>query len=271
MDKSYEGAGIKDLASWNKAIIAKLVWTVAKNKYVQWVKWVHERYIKDKNWWNISHHMTQVGIGRRLVESKRNLREVALNLSAVIGREDQNIRLVKVMHGLNNHRGRTIGKNHLGQGKFAKKCIYFLVMINHRLPTKQRIAKHQNFTDITCVLCCAEDETDEHLFFTCSYAKEIWGQLGHWWASLPSAQDSNQLLRYMRKAKDTRVTHQVTSSIITAILYHIWTARNQRIFRNQQLTASQIVYLIKDQVKSRILFLNTCSRKYGNCIDRLLS
>ena len=51
MDKSYGGADIKDLASWNKAIIAKLVWAVAKKKDVLWVKWVHERYIKDKNWW----------------------------------------------------------------------------------------------------------------------------------------------------------------------------------------------------------------------------
>jgi len=52
--KKYGGAGIKDLTSWNKATIAKLVWAIATKKDSLWVKWVHGRYLKHKDWWDYS-------------------------------------------------------------------------------------------------------------------------------------------------------------------------------------------------------------------------
>ena len=33
------------------ACIAKLVWAIAQKKDTLWVKWVHERYLKGRNWW----------------------------------------------------------------------------------------------------------------------------------------------------------------------------------------------------------------------------
>ena len=51
MPKSKGGLGIKDLATWNKATIAKLVWAVAQKRDILWVRWVHGRYTRGKNWW----------------------------------------------------------------------------------------------------------------------------------------------------------------------------------------------------------------------------
>ena len=42
--------GIKNLEIWNKACIAKLVWNVVMKKDTLWVKWVHERYLKQAEW-----------------------------------------------------------------------------------------------------------------------------------------------------------------------------------------------------------------------------
>ena len=44
--KKYGGLGLKNLAAWNKASIAKLVWCVALKKDMLWVKWVHGKYLK---------------------------------------------------------------------------------------------------------------------------------------------------------------------------------------------------------------------------------
>ena len=52
LPKSQGGLGIKDLVGWNKATMAKLTWAVAQKKEVQWVKWVHERYLRNKTWGN---------------------------------------------------------------------------------------------------------------------------------------------------------------------------------------------------------------------------
>jgi len=45
------GLGIKNLTLWNQASIAKLVWDIAKKKDSLWVRLVHGRYLKNKNWW----------------------------------------------------------------------------------------------------------------------------------------------------------------------------------------------------------------------------
>jgi len=50
--KKHGGLGLKDCEAWNKVIITKLVWAIGTKKDVLWVKWVHCRYIKDKDWWD---------------------------------------------------------------------------------------------------------------------------------------------------------------------------------------------------------------------------
>jgi len=50
--KKYGGLGIKHMDAWNKASIAKLAWAIALQKDNLWVRWVHERHIKGKSWWD---------------------------------------------------------------------------------------------------------------------------------------------------------------------------------------------------------------------------
>ena len=45
------GLGIKNLDKWNVASIAKLVWAISLKKDILWVRWVHGRYIKGRDWW----------------------------------------------------------------------------------------------------------------------------------------------------------------------------------------------------------------------------
>ena len=52
LPKSQGGIGIKEFTARNKSTIAKLTWAIAKKKEVLWVRWVHERYIKNKSWWD---------------------------------------------------------------------------------------------------------------------------------------------------------------------------------------------------------------------------
>ena len=40
------------MTAWNKASVAKLVWCVALKKDMLWVNWVHEKYLKQNDWWS---------------------------------------------------------------------------------------------------------------------------------------------------------------------------------------------------------------------------
>jgi len=52
LPKSKGGLGLKNFEAWNKATVAKLVWAISTKKDVLWVKWVHSRYIKEREWWD---------------------------------------------------------------------------------------------------------------------------------------------------------------------------------------------------------------------------
>ena len=47
LTKKQGGLGIKDFEAWKKALIAKLVWAIAKKKYLLLLKWIHEKYLKN--------------------------------------------------------------------------------------------------------------------------------------------------------------------------------------------------------------------------------
>ncbi|GJY56594.1 RNA-directed DNA polymerase, eukaryota, reverse transcriptase zinc-binding domain protein [Tanacetum coccineum] len=44
--------GIKNLETWNEALLAKNLWNLASKKDYLWVKWVHMMRLKDQNIWN---------------------------------------------------------------------------------------------------------------------------------------------------------------------------------------------------------------------------
>ncbi|KAL2902227.1 hypothetical protein RDABS01_027309 [Bienertia sinuspersici] len=50
--KSKGGLGIRDLTLWNQLAVGKLVWQIQEKEDSLWVKWVHNIYIKGRDWWD---------------------------------------------------------------------------------------------------------------------------------------------------------------------------------------------------------------------------
>ena len=49
LPRKYRGLGIKYFTTWNKAMIAKLVWAISIKKDLLWVKWIHGKYLRGQN------------------------------------------------------------------------------------------------------------------------------------------------------------------------------------------------------------------------------
>lgn len=45
------GLGLRNNQMWNKAAIGRYIWAISVKKESLWLKWVHEIYIKNANWW----------------------------------------------------------------------------------------------------------------------------------------------------------------------------------------------------------------------------
>ncbi|KAJ8420586.1 LOW QUALITY PROTEIN: hypothetical protein Cgig2_032284 [Carnegiea gigantea] len=194
MPKSQGGIGIKDLITWNKPTIAKLTWAVDKKKEVLF-KWVHERYIKHRTWWNYAPPHEFSWYWKKTCRVKDEFKKGCRNPLDWDWEGEPEYRVAK---------GRRM------------KTTYSILAVMHR-----------------------------------QY------RLRQWWNQIPIIQNSNQMLRYLKQSKGLGTMKQ--------------SARNHRIFKKQQITTCQTAYLIKDQVRSRILFLNTCSKTFSSYVDSLLN
>ncbi|KAJ8449648.1 hypothetical protein Cgig2_005670 [Carnegiea gigantea] len=121
-----------------------------------------------------------------------------------------------------------------------------------------------------CAINATED--DSHLFSSCSYAAEVWDSLSHWWP-LPFSNSPNTvegMTDSLARYKAPKAHRQISYAIFAAGIYFIWYARNQRLFKNHRISASQIVCTIKEQIRHRFLFLNTPTCNYSIHIDVIL-
>ncbi|GJX77241.1 RNA-directed DNA polymerase, eukaryota, reverse transcriptase zinc-binding domain protein [Tanacetum coccineum] len=52
--KDQGGLGLKNLQTWNQALLAKNIWNIATKKDNLWVKWVHSVKLRNKSIWEVS-------------------------------------------------------------------------------------------------------------------------------------------------------------------------------------------------------------------------
>lgn len=66
---------MRDCSCWNKAALGKYIWKIAAKKDSLWVKWVHNIYLKNQEWWA---YMLKRGVGwawKKLCSIKTELQQ----------------------------------------------------------------------------------------------------------------------------------------------------------------------------------------------------
>lgn len=85
--------------------------------------------------------------------------------------------------------------------------------------------------DSTCSLCrlCSEDH--DHLFFGCSFSKEVWSIVLGWCMTNKSVFDWNHELQWaVKKLRGKALILALLRLAWRSYIYHIWKERNARIF-----------------------------------------
>ena len=134
----------------------------------------------------------------------------------------------------------------------------------------QRISKFTTLPSANCLMCKQQLETHEHLFFECTYAKEIWGIFCAEWDLKLQFEGNEALIKNMIQMKKTRKTRHLIQALVSAAIYQIRYARNRQGFHNITIPAQKLVREIRRQVTHRILQLHQYKGKYKPCMDFLL-
>ena len=107
--------------------------------------------------------------------------------------------------------------------------ISWLAVLN-RLPTKDRLRAWGIVTDGSCAFC-NEQETRDHLFFGCSFTKELWKKVLQMSGLQRRVLTWDQELKWaINKLKGKALISNLLKIAWNALIYSIWRERNCRIF-----------------------------------------
>ncbi|XP_019193842.1 PREDICTED: uncharacterized protein LOC109187900 [Ipomoea nil] len=103
--------------------------------------------------------------------------------------------------------------------------------LHGRLPIKNAI----NFIDIDkkCSLCEVAMENINHLFFTCTFSKQVWENLSKWVGITRNTFLINGAIkRNHRDSRGTRPRSKMCVLAIMASVFHLWRTRNALYYDN---------------------------------------
>ncbi|XP_074313556.1 uncharacterized protein LOC141648735 [Silene latifolia] len=253
------GFNIKDLSTWNDALQCRWLYLLAYTAVGSWASW-HQAYIlQHQTIWNIQTHDSFSSSLKGILIVRDRL--VALtgsisNASSLINSWCSHGKF-RVTAAYNYLRGTVL------VGPWVKALTHPRIVPSHRiicsLAAQKKLAivdnmQHRGFYMVNrCSLCEVALEDHAHLFFNCSFSKDIWQQLMYW---MGVNRAGLCLLSELEHAgiggkQNWRMAWFCTT--LAAAVYQIWNERNSRLFRERKATVHDIVRQIKFLVSTRLL------------------
>ena len=234
--KSEGGIGLMNMKVWNRAAIAKLCWDLANKEDKLWIKWVHTYYIKGQREWQ-----------RRKQASWmiQKIMSMQQSVEQVQQQQRKNKGVIRQMYEHMKGEQQKPEWNSLMFNNAARPKAYFTmwIMLNQRLMTVDRLAQWGIEVEKKCVMCKRDEETAEHLFIQCNYARRVWDRL------LSSIERHTQVPMTWEQfvqwtimhGKGKRSAAKMFKTVIAEGVYGLWKERNSRIFEHKSRSEEQLV------------------------------
>ncbi|GAB2303754.1 hypothetical protein Dimus_038957 [Dionaea muscipula] len=248
--KLHGGLGIKQLSSWNKALLCKLLWDIDRKKNRLWIRWISKYYLKGRSVW-----ITPEGEGswawRALMRVKARLQSCLSLANGDCPVHSMTVAEVyKSLHGAVTVADRW-WKMVWAAGIHPRLSFLLWLVSRDSLSTKDRLRRFGIVEEDSCLLCegcCVESVS--HLFFGCRYVQQVVGvidrelQLG--WKAREWQVCQEWMMRFAR-GKSRRAT--LIRGIFATTVHGVWWERNRRIFMHESsdylTTAHRIICMYR--------------------------
>ncbi|XP_062104130.1 uncharacterized protein LOC133815290 [Humulus lupulus] len=247
--KAAGGISFKKVAEWNNAAIIKYVWAIAKKEDNLWVRWIHSVYNKGEDWWSYQAPTHGSWYWRKLVAVKEQVKSI-IDMQQFAGARYQISRGYKLLCPIQNKV--KWSQEVWGRLNLPRHSFVLWVAIQNRLRTREKLQKHNVIVESHCLFCRIQTETEEHLFFDCSFSLICLQQVKSWLQWRAESRSLGRLLRWIERAKISRFKKQIFSAAIAALVYQIWHARNDILWNSNVVKEELIVRKVKEDVKCRV-------------------
>ncbi|KAL0874206.1 hypothetical protein Bca101_023911 [Brassica carinata] len=133
-----------------------------------------------------------------------------------------------------------------------KYSVVAWIAIHNRLATGDRIQCWNPQADATCILCKTQNETRNHLFFTCSYSGLIWRKLTMKLMGNHYSNNWDDILRSLMDTTSDCNTLLLLRSVFQASIHSIWRERNARRHGEPSTDPSLLARYIDKHIRNRI-------------------
>ena len=178
LPKKEGGLGLFDLRARNLAFMSKHYQHIHTSRDSLWVRWIHHRYLQVTVPCDWVAHIRDSPLIKAILGARDEIvrhMDPTMSLSETLDSWCHGEKfLVTRAYDIFRERGHIVDWYRLvwDSGNTPKHCFILWMCILGRLSTRDRL----RFLDIdpTCSWCRGASESHDHLFFGCTYAREVW-------------------------------------------------------------------------------------------------
>ena len=133
------------------------------------------------------------------------------------------------------------------------KCSFILwLAIKGRLGTQGRL--HLDNLNLKCLLCNSCMETHDHLFFHCTFSRQVWDFISLKCKITPVVLSwEDRITQMVDLCSGNSLTSSIRKLCLATTIYCIWTERNRRFHEGSHREAKVIIWDITDLVRCRLV------------------
>ncbi|XP_039071270.1 uncharacterized protein LOC120218393 [Hibiscus syriacus] len=247
--KSEGGLGIHDIGGWNKSCSVQLIRKLLANNGSLWVVWMRSYTIRNADFW-------QMEVPKNASWSFKYLLKIRPEAAPILVGQVQEVSTSYIWDKLCSPAPK-VPWHHLVwfSGRIPKHSIIVWMTLLNRLPTRVRLLRMGlDIETDKCLLCGAEAETRDHLFFECQFSKELWGFiLNLCCISRKGCSCESELAWASLLFKGKSLIVGILKLVWSRHIYCIWNERNVRLFGNRARLKDELLGDIKETIRIRLV------------------
>ncbi|KAK6139381.1 hypothetical protein DH2020_026889 [Rehmannia glutinosa] len=230
----------KDVHSWNKALLAKILCNIHSKADSLWVRWVHSFYLKNQSIWTWNPKKSNFCLLKRICDIRNELLSTFGSSESAISNlshfsNSKGLSSSKMYDTFRDHGPKAfwqsaVWKNFIPPPKYSF-CVW--LAINERLATINNLKYLE--VDPTCKLCGNFPETASHLFFDCIVSRILWDRVKKW-LKFSHSMSKTGALKWTKKEHANHALKKARVVAICCTIYQIWKARNCQVFEGSNFS-----------------------------------
>ncbi|PWA66317.1 RNA-directed DNA polymerase, eukaryota, Reverse transcriptase zinc-binding domain protein [Artemisia annua] len=152
---------------------------------------------------------------------------------------------------------RSIGGNWCGFLKIYQSIHFVLWMaIMNKLTTQDKVRSWGSYDLMACPLCYEDIDSHSHLFFKCTYTRQVWEKvLNQMGVQCINGEWNGIVGEFSRLPNGNSIGNIIRRLCLAACVYLIWQERNWRIFRGECRSWEELYNSCYEIVRLRLLIL----------------